>query len=77
MTIKQMYEELLKLGFPVKMISRHTGISESKFKHMRFGKYANFTHSEVEAFNYYFDKCKALEKVYGDKLAEYLAKGEK
>ena len=74
MSINEMLEELVKIGFSIKLICKHTAISEHKIKHMRQGRYARFTYAEIEAFNHYYDKCKALQNVYGDKLAEYLEK---
>lgn len=75
MSFKKILHELQDLGFKRPMIAKHTGISIHKLKLCNDGRYARFTYPEVEAFNHYYDKCKELEKVYGDKLAEYLEKG--
>ena len=68
MNIREMLLDLNKLGFKQALISKHTDIPIHKIKNAVYGDRAFFSYAEIEAFNAYYDKCKALQNVYGDKL---------
>lgn len=72
-----MFNELRELGFPRQLIADQTGISIYRLNNMTYTNRAKFTYAETEAFNAYYDKAKALAKVYGDRLAEFLSENEK
>lgn len=71
-----MYNELRNLGFPRRLIADQTGLSIYRLDNMTYTDRATYSFAEVEAFNAYYDKAKALSKVYGDKLSEYLSENE-
>ena len=77
MTIREQYLELKQLGFKPSAIVKHTGIARTKLINLEVQNSARFTMPELMAFDAYYQDAKKLAVVYGDKLAEYLAKKEK
>ena len=77
MTLRDQYLELKKLGFTIGIVAKHTGITRTKLVNLEFQNKARFTTAEVMAFDAYYQDAKLLAVVYGEKLAEYLAKKEK
>lgn len=77
MTVRDMYLELKKLGFTIGIITKHTGISIHKINNMVGKNSYFFTDAENAAFKAYYEHGKYMARVYGDKLAEYLAENEK
>lgn len=73
MTVRDMYLELKKLGFTIGIISKHTGISIHKINNMVGKNSYFFTDAEKAAFQVYYEHGKYMAKVYGERLAEYLA----
>lgn len=74
MTPRDQYLELKKLGFTIGMISKQTGINRHKLNNIEFKNMYFFSPAEKAAFTVYYKKAKELSSIYGERLAEYLAK---
>lgn len=73
MTPRDQYLELKKLGFKIGTVAKQTGINKYKLQNMEFQDKYYFTDAEKAAFQVYYEHGKYMAKVYGDRLAEYLA----